>query len=111
MGVRFRKRIKIAKGLTINVSNGGVSATVGRPGASVNVGSKNGPSATVGVPGSGVSYTKKLGAGSGRKRREAVDELPSDEPMQLEQQSASLDPLRAVVIVLFVFAVLAWLTR
>ena len=37
MGFRFQKRIRIFKGLTLNLSKSGTSWTVGGPGASVNV--------------------------------------------------------------------------
>ena len=62
MGFRFQKRIRIFKGLTLNVSKTGTSWTVGRPGASVNV-RKNKISGTVGIPGSGLSYRETLVGG------------------------------------------------
>lgn len=58
MGFRFRKYIRLAPGLKINISKSGVSATLGGKGAAVNVG-KGGVRATVGLPGSGMSYTTK----------------------------------------------------
>lgn len=61
MGFRFRKRLKIAPGLYLNVSSGGTSWSVGAPGATLNFGGKNGARATVGIPGSGISYTHKTG--------------------------------------------------
>jgi len=60
MGFIFRKRIKIAPGLKVNVSNKGFnSLSIGRSGGTLNIG-KKGTKATVGVPGSGISYSKKL---------------------------------------------------
>ncbi|HAH8787745.1 TPA: DUF4236 domain-containing protein [Escherichia coli] len=57
MGFKFRKRIKIAPGISINIGKSGItSATIGKRGASLNVG-KNGVKATAGIPGSGLSYT------------------------------------------------------
>lgn len=57
MGFKFRKRIKIAPGISINIGKSGItSATVGKRGASLNIG-KNGVKATAGIPGSGLSYT------------------------------------------------------
>ena len=66
MGLKFRKRIKIAPGINLNLSKSGVSASLGKPGATVNVG-KKGVKATVGVPGTGVSYSKKISGNSSRK--------------------------------------------
>ena len=55
MGFRFRKRIRIFKGLTLNLSKSGTSWTVGGPGASVNVRGEN-VTGTVGSPGTGLTY-------------------------------------------------------
>ena len=67
MGFRFQKRIRIFKGLTLNLSKSGTSWTVGGPGASVNL--KDGKATgTVGIPGTGLSYRERLdnpGTGGG----------------------------------------------
>jgi hypothetical protein len=63
MGFRFQKRIRIFKGLTLNLSKTGTSWTLGGPGASVNIrGDK--VTGTVGVPGTGLSYRETLSEGS-----------------------------------------------
>jgi len=55
MGFRFQKRIRLFKGLTLNLSKTGTSLSVGGPGASINLkGDK--VTGTVGVPGTGMSY-------------------------------------------------------
>lgn len=59
MGFRFRKRIKIAPGLHLNLSKSGVSASIGGKGATINVG-KKGVKSTLGIPGSGLSHTAQL---------------------------------------------------
>ncbi len=57
MGFRFRKSIKIAPGIRINLTKKGVSSvSIGKRGATVNVG-KKGTRGTVGLPGSGLSYS------------------------------------------------------
>jgi len=62
MGFRFRKTIKLLPGVRLNITKSGVSSTsIGRPGATLNVGGKRGPRVTVGVPGTGVSYSQQLG--------------------------------------------------
>jgi len=65
MGFRFQKRIRIFKGLTLNLSKSGTSWTVGGRGASVNL--KDGKATgTVGIPGTGLSYRERLdNSGSG----------------------------------------------
>ena len=62
MGFRFQKRIRLFKGLTLNLSKKGSSLTVGRPGASVNI-RGNKVSGSVGIPGSGISYRETLSDG------------------------------------------------
>ncbi|WOV83660.1 DUF4236 domain-containing protein [Sporosarcina jeotgali] len=59
MGFRFQKRIKIAPGVRVNISKGGISTSVGPRGASVTVG-KRGVRANVGIPGTGISYSEQL---------------------------------------------------
>lgn len=59
MGFRFRKTIGLIPGLRLNLSKGGLSASVGGKGATVNIGTK-GVTGTVGIPGSGLSYRKSL---------------------------------------------------
>ena len=63
MGFRFQKRIRIFKGLTLNLSKSGTSWTVGGRGASVNVrGDK--VTGNAGIPGTGISYRERLDAQS-----------------------------------------------
>lgn len=58
MGFNFRKSLKIAPGIRLNVTKNGISSvSVGKNGARVNVG-KKGTKTTVGLPGTGLSYSK-----------------------------------------------------
>ena len=63
MGFRLFRRIRIAPGLSVNLSKGGLSLSGGVRGARVTVG-RRGVRRTVGLPGTGVSYTETSG-GSG----------------------------------------------
>lgn len=56
----YRKRIKIAKGLSVNLSGSGASLTLGRKGTSVNIG-KKGTYLNTGIPGTGIYNRKKIG--------------------------------------------------
>jgi hypothetical protein len=80
MGFRFQRRIRIFKGLTLNLSKSGTSWTVGGPGASVNVrGDK--VTGTVGVPDTGLSYRETLVDGSPPGRSEPTgDDLYRGKP-------------------------------
>ncbi len=53
---RFRRTIKIAPGVRLNIGKTGVSTSVGVRGANVTFG-KRGATSTVGIPGSGLSYS------------------------------------------------------
>jgi hypothetical protein len=57
MGFRFRKKIKIAPGIDLNLSKKGLSSlSLGRKGATVNVDKKGKISQTIGLPGTGLHY-------------------------------------------------------
>ena len=59
MSFRFQKRIKLFKGLTLNLSKTGTSWTVGGRGASINL--RDGKATgNVGIPGTGLSYRSRL---------------------------------------------------
>lgn len=80
MGFRFRRRINLFPGLTLNLSGSGVSATVGVPGANINIGPR-GIYGTAGIPGSGLHYrtsTTKFGGGDQGYRQTPTDGAPPD---------------------------------
>ena len=57
MGLKFRKSVKIAPGVKININKKSVSTTFGTKGASHTVNSKGKRTTTVGIPGTGLSYS------------------------------------------------------
>jgi hypothetical protein len=63
MGFRFFRRIKVAPGVTVNLSKTGGSVSVGPTGAKVTVGPR-GVRRTVGIPGTGLYHTTHTGYGS-----------------------------------------------
>jgi len=60
MALNYRKRVKVAPGVYINISKSGVSTTVGVRGASVNFG-KNGAYVNTGIPGTGFYQRNRVG--------------------------------------------------
>ncbi|HIE5316154.1 hypothetical protein APB19_30645 [Pseudomonas aeruginosa] len=64
MAIRFRKSIKVAPGLRLNISKSGVSTSVGGKGLTANV-SKRGVKTTASIPGTGLSASTSYPA---RKR-------------------------------------------
>ncbi len=63
MGFRFRKSLRIFKGLSVTLSGAGVGVRAGIPALNVSAG-PSGPALNVGIPGSGVGY--RVSGGRGR---------------------------------------------
>lgn len=68
MGLRFRKSVKVAPGVRVNLGKKSGSVSIGTKGARYTVSSTGKKTTTVGVPGTGVSHVstsrKKKGRGS-----------------------------------------------
>ena len=60
--MRFRRRVKICKGLSLNYSGSGISMSMGVRGASVTIG-KQGIYANYGIPGTGLYNRQKIAGG------------------------------------------------
>jgi len=63
MGYRYHKRIKICKGVHLNVSKSGVGISLGVRGASISTGSR-GTYINTGILGTGISYRQKINSAS-----------------------------------------------
>jgi hypothetical protein len=92
MGFRFRRSIKIAPGVRINLSKSGVSTSIGTRGAHVTVGHGK-VRETVGIPGTGLSYTEVHGAQA------------QNEGEQLKQHTVPLATLGNLVYLAFVLGI------
>ena len=66
--MRFRRRVRICKGLSLNFSGSGISMSMGVRGASVTVG-KQGIYANYGIPGTGLYNRQKIASGSSLSTR------------------------------------------
>ena len=76
MSFRFWRRIKIAPGVTLNLSKSGGSLSFGPRGAKFTIGSR-GKRATVGIPGTGLFYTTTLPSRRSSGRRSASCSAPA----------------------------------
>lgn len=65
MALRFQRRIRIAPGISLNLSKGGIGASIGPKGAKLSVG-RRGVYSNVGLPGTGLSYRQKLNKSGSR---------------------------------------------
>jgi hypothetical protein len=73
MSWRFRRRLRIIPGVTLNVGKRGISVSIGGRAANVTYG-RRGRRGTIGLPGTGLSYTtfesyRRAGATSEPARR------------------------------------------
>ena len=59
--MRFRKRINLFSGFSLNISKSGLSSTIGTKGLSINTG-KNGSYLNTGIPGTGIYDRQKIGS-------------------------------------------------
>src|SRR5687768_6900112 len=66
MGLRFRKSIKLAPGIRMNLGLSGLSMSMGPRDASVSVG-KRGVYGNVGIPGTGLSARQKVSGLASRR--------------------------------------------
>lgn len=58
MGFRFRRRIGIFKGFSINFNKNSVGFSIGTKGAHYTINSKGRETISVGIPGTGLSYVE-----------------------------------------------------
>jgi len=106
MAFRLFRRIKIAPGITLNLSKSGLSASAGVRGAHVTLGPR-GVRRTVGIPGSGIYYTENSSlVGSSRTRSpRARNTRPSDS--EAHEEVSSVQGCLTIVVAVVIIAVLA----
>lgn len=76
MGLRFRKSVKIAPGVRLNISKKSVGISAGVKGYRKSINSSGRVTTSIGVPGTGVSYVKTENLKSKKKRQSAAVFLP-----------------------------------
>ena len=99
MGLRLFRRIKIAPGISINLSKSGLSASAGVRGAHVTLGPR-GVRRTVGIPGTGIYYTENSSlSGSSRKRRSSTRPTDNEAHELVSSLQSCLTTVIAIAIV------------
>lgn len=61
MGLRFNKKIKLGKGVSLNLNKNSIGMSIGGKGAKYTVNSKGQQTASVGISGTGLYYSKTTG--------------------------------------------------
>ncbi|WP_320054445.1 DUF4236 domain-containing protein [uncultured Acetobacteroides sp.] len=87
--MRFRKKVKIMKGLSINLSGSGASLSIGGRGASVTIG-KKGTYLNTGIPGTGIYNRQKI-SGTSSKSQLASQNTSSTQSSTYYHISLNLD--------------------
>lgn len=91
MGLRFRKSIKIAPGVRMNVGKKGVGVSVGTRGLRHTIHSSGRSTSTVGLPGTGLSYsTSRSYKTPAHQQRNALAKREREKAKLAEQEYAKL---------------------
>ena len=72
MGLRFRKSVKIAPGVKVNLNKKSTSVTFGGKGVHRTISSTGKKTTSVGLPGSGAYYTTSSGGTSGTNKKKVA---------------------------------------
>ncbi len=88
MGFRFRKSIKVAPGVRLNLGKKSASVSVGGKGFKKTYSTTGRKTTTIGIPGSGLSYTTT----SGQKKKTANNEKIHVEQLTPEEKIALIPP-------------------
>ena len=98
MAIIFRKSVKVAPGVRVNLSKRGASVSVGTKGARVSI-SKRGMTKTVGIPGTGIYNREYQSWNSSRKaEKRAIREARSN----AEKEAFSRNPITMMLSVIFI---------
>lgn len=87
MGVRFRKSVKITKGMKVNFGKTGASLTVGTRGLHHTVHTSGKRTSSIGIPGTGLSYVETSGGGSGGRSKNRTHSSVSTAQIQGQQDA------------------------
>ena len=104
MGLRFRKSVKICKGVRVNFGKFGASLSVGTKGARYTMHTSGRRTATVGIPGTGLSYTKSSGGGKRKnttRQQQARNQAASTQNGQIEQTKNKVSLWKIILGIIF----------
>ena len=105
MAFRLFRRLKIAPGITINLSKSGLSASAGMRGARVTLGPR-GVRRTMGIPSTGISYSENSSIGGSPKRtRRSSNTRPTDDVAH--EQVSSAQGCLTIIFAIMIIAILA----
>lgn len=103
MGLRFRKSVKLCKGVRVNFGKTGASLSVGTKGARYTMHSSGRRTASVGVPGTGLSYTKSSGGGSRKNKAKKQDQATPAQNSQVDSKKKT--PIWKIILGILFFPI------
>jgi len=83
--MKFRRRVKLFPGVTLNFSKTGISTTVGMPGASVNF-NRQGTFLNTGIPGTGIYDRQRIG---GKKKPSSAANSTPGQPLAFSKPNTT----------------------
>lgn len=90
MALKFRKSIKIAPGVRVNLGSKSAGISFGTKGLRYSINSRTGGRATVGIPGTGISYTSRSGrsykSGAYSKRADIISRQQQREKLRRQKE-------------------------
>lgn len=90
MATRFRRSIKVAPGVKININKGSASMTVGTKGAHITKSTNGSTTKTAGIPGTGLSYVDRKGGGSSHSSPVRAPKLSASQAVGLQKKSKAM---------------------
>ncbi|WP_415482592.1 DUF4236 domain-containing protein [Bacillus velezensis] len=74
MGFKFRKSVKIAPGVKLNINSKSVGISAGVKGARISTNTKGRTTTTVGIPGTGISYSNTVNSKRSKNKTISSDQ-------------------------------------
>lgn len=119
MGLRFRKSIKVAPGVKVNLNKKSTSVTFSGKGVHKTISSTGKKTSSIGIPGTGMYYTSSSGSGSNKhssakQLHESNNNIGENIPQQASAPNASLekfstDSLQHYKTIFLVLSIIAYL--
>lgn len=103
MALRFRKTIKIAPGIRLNIGKKSISTSFGVKGARHTISSTGKKTNSLSIPGTGISWRKTTGSSSKNKKSRPV---PTEEETLAKRRISPLFWIILIIIVVIIFLAL-----
>ncbi len=109
MGFRFRKSIKIAPGLKLNIGKKGIGLSAGTKGAHISVNSNGRVTKTVGLPGTRLSYStsKKLFSNKKTAKKATSNNIKNKAVSNMPQPSGKSNKFHILTIIFIIVVAIA----